>query len=438
MQARMDKIEDGVAYLEIEVAVDDFEKGMEASYRKVVKTVSLPGFRKGKVPRHVLEAQLGKEVLYDDAIEEVLPGAFAQAIDELKIIPIAKPQYDIKEVAAGSPLRFAVQVPVKPEVALGELEGLQITIPKFAVEDSRVDQLLEDMRGHYAESAEKNDAPAAQGDSVDIDFTGYVNDEAFEGGHAENYRLLLGSNSFIPGFEDQLVGSQAGDQVDVRVTFPEDYHSEDLAGKEALFAVTVKKVWGKKLRELNDEFVQEISEFDTLQELKDHIRQDLEASAEKNKQREIRRRIVDQIIALSDLVVAPAVFTEEAEAMAQTYDQRLQGQGLSLARYLKMTNMSQEQFIEGLKPEAERNVKSQFIFEKFIEQQNMTASEEEKEAKLEEMAAELGVDKDTVKTNLGDIGMYHLQMPMLMEKAMNYLIDKAVITESEAEQPSQA
>lgn len=432
MVAKLEKIENSEAYLNIEVDTEKFEEGLEKAYKKVVKQVAIPGFRKGKVPRPLLEAHFGKEVLYEDALEFVVPDAFAAAIMELGLEPIAKPEYQFNTIEAGKPVEFSVKVAVKPEVKLGNMEGLQISIPKFEINEENVNEVLENMRLRYAESVEKTDEPAELGDALDIDFDGYVNEEPFAGGSAQDYRLVLGSNSFIPGFEDQLVGVKAGESKDVKVTFPEAYHAQELAGKDAVFKVAVKKVIGKKLRELNDEFAQEISEYETLEELKDNIRKDLQNTSESKKKNAIKSEIVNKIIDICELTISPTVIEEEVQHMMEQFDQRLQQQGFNLDRYLKMTGATLDSFKEEIKPEAERNVKSHFILEKLIQEKGIEASDEELDNQIEKIASRMNITPEEARQGLGD-NIVNIKMNLLIDKAFEYLIDNAVITETEAE-----
>jgi len=433
MVAKLEKIENSEAYLNIKVDTEKFEEGLQKAYKKVVKQVAIPGFRKGKVPRPLLEAHFGKEVLYEDALEFVVPDAFAAAIQELGLEPIAKPEYTFNTIEAGKPVEFSVKVAIKPEVKLGQMEGIQINIPKFEVSEEHVNEVLENMRLRYAESIEKTDEPAELGDALDIDFEGFINDEPFAGGSAKDYRLVLGSNSFIPGFEDQLVGLKAGESKDVKVTFPEAYHAQDLAGKDAVFKVTVKKVFGRKLRELNDEFAQEISEYETMEELKANIRKDLENTSETKKRNAIRSAIINKIIEVCDLTVSPTVIEEEIQHMMEQFDHRLQHQGFSLERYLKMTGATVDSFKEEVRPEAERNVKSHFILEKLIQEKGIEASDEELDKEISKIASRMNISPEEARQGLGDAALDNIKMNLLIDKALQYLIDHAVITETEAQ-----
>ena len=291
MEAKLEKIENSEAYIAFEVDAEKFEEGLEKAYRKVVKQVSIPGFRKGRVPRPLLEAHYGKEILYQDALEEIVPEAYEEALGQLDIKALAQPEIDIDEIEDGKPIKIQARVAVKPEFELGDLEGLEVSVPYFQVTDQDVANSLEDMQARYTKLSEKNEEPAEMGDTLEIDFEGFIEGEAFPGGQGEDYPLELGSNTFIPGFEEQLVGLKVGESKDVEVTFPEDYHVEDLAGKDVVFKVNVKKIETKIMRDLDDDFAQEVSSFDTLAELRDDIKANLEKAAATQKQELIKREV---------------------------------------------------------------------------------------------------------------------------------------------------
>jgi trigger factor len=432
MGAKLEKIENSEAYLNIELEAQKFEEGLQKAYNKVVKEVTIPGFRKGKAPRAVLESHYGKEVLYEDALEFIVPDAFAEAVLELNIEPIARPSYDFNEILEGKSLQFTAKVAIKPEVKLGEIEGLEIEIPRMEVDEEKVNSVLEGMRLRYAQSVEKIDEAASLGDILDINFTGYVDGEAFDGGTGENYPLELGSNTFIPGFEDQLLGTKAGEDKDVKVTFPEEYHAKELAGKDAVFKVTVNKITGKKLRDLNDEFAQEISEHDTMAELRAEIETELKEKNAQQKENATKEKIVDALIEKCELTVAPVVIFEEQKRLAQEFDQRLKTQGFSLERYLKMTGAAPEAFFEEIKPEAERNIKSHFILEKIIKEKGITPTEEEVNEQLGIIAAQMKLTTEEVCEKMGS-SIEDFKINLAFEKALKELISSAKVTEVEPE-----
>lgn len=437
MGAVLEKIENSEAYIAIEVAPEKFEQGLDYAYRKVVKQVSIPGFRRGRVPRPLLEAHFGREILYEDALEYVVPAAYEEALNELNIEPIAQPDFDIEEIDAGKPVQIKVRVAVKPEFELGQVEGLEVRVPRMEVTDADVDRRLEDIRSRYAQLVEKNDEPAEKGDVLNIDFVGYLDGEAFEGGSGEDYSLELGSNTFIPGFEDQLIGVKAGEEKDVQVTFPEEYHAEELAGKEALFKVKVKGIETRKLRELDDEFAQEVSPFDTLAEFREDIRSNLVLVMETRKKELIKQEVLDKAIAATEIPLAESVVRAQIERMLQQFAQRLASQGLSLEQYYQFTASNQEELENDLRPEAERTVKINFLLEKLVEEKGIEVTDEEMNKQIEEAANSMGVDPEQAKQNLAGV-MDSLEYSVKMDKAVQYLIDNAKIEEYDTSEMNKA
>jgi trigger factor len=430
MDARLEKIEKSEAYIEIEVDVATLEVGLEKSYRKVVQQVNVPGFRKGKVPREFLEAHFGKEILYEDAMEFVVPDAYEQALIDLKIEAIAKPELEIGEIQGGQPLIIKVKVAVKPEFELGQLEGLEISIPALKFSEADVDKQLEDMRLHYAQLVEKTETPAELGDTVTIDFIGSIDDVPFEGGTGENYQLELGSNTFIPGFEEQLIGLKVGETTDIKVTFPESYHAEDLAGKDAVFQATVGKIEHRELRTLDDDFAQEVSDFETIEELRNDIRDNLIKANDYRQDGVKKKEVLARALEQCNIDIAPAVTEMQFQTLLSQFEQRIESQGISLDQYFQMTKSNLHEFRVDMLPEAERNAKSNFMLEKIIEEKGFELTDEEVDKQIEEIAGQMGVDFDQAKQNLEGV-MDKVRYNMQIDKAIQYLVDNAVITEKE-------
>lgn len=431
MDARLGKIENSEAYIEIEIDAQMLEEAMEKAYRKVVKQVTVPGFRRGRVPRQLLEAHFGKEILFEDALEFVVPDAYDQALEQLNIEPIAQPEFEeIGEIAEGQPLKVNVKVAVKPDVKLGELEGIKVSIPKIEVTDKEVDQRLEDMRSRYARLVEKTDEPAAIGDTVKIDFEGSIDGVLFEGGTGEDYPLELGSHSFIPGFEEQLVGTNQGDVVEVKVTFPEEYHAQDLAGKDAVFKTTIKQIDSRELRTLDDAFVQEVSEFETVAELRQDVQKKLEEIAEHRKEEMINDEVISQALELCEIPVPHAVINMQVSAMLKQFEDRIATQGIKLQQYFQLTNTSEDDFRQDMWPEAEHTVKVNFMLEKIIEEKGIEVTDEEIDNRISSIAESMKVELDQAKQNLAGI-MDNLTYNLKLEKAIKYLVNNAEITENE-------
>ncbi|HCF49023.1 MAG TPA: trigger factor [Syntrophomonas sp.] len=433
MEARLEKIEHSEAYIAVEVDAEQLEEGLQKAYLKVVKEVSLPGFRKGRVPRQLLEARFGTEILYQDAIEYIVPLAYEEAVKQLEIVPIAQPTFDIDEINVGEAFTFKARIPVKPEVILGDLEGIEISVPAFEVTDQDVENRINDMQTRYAQLVVKADDEAAvNGDTVYHDFEGFIDGVPFAGGKGENYPLELGSNTFIPGYEEQVVGVKTGEEKDVTVKFPEDYQSEELAGKEAVFTIKVNKIETKQIRDLDDSFVQEVSEFETVEELRGSIKQNLLEQAEGRKRDLMRQELLNQALQRCEIPVAEAVVKEHADIMLRQFEYRMNSQGLDLNQYLQITGSSIDKLRESLYPEAETKVKYDFLLEKLVEEKGIEVSDEEINKHIEEVANNTGLSIEDARERLEEI-MEGVTMQLKVDKAIDYLLDKAIIIETTPE-----
>ncbi len=431
MNARLEKIEKSEAYLEIEVDAQTLDEGLEKAYRKVVKEVSVPGFRKGRVPRELLEAHFGKEVLYEDAMEFVIPGAYEKAINDLKIDAIAQPDFDIGQIEAGKALTFKAKVAVKPEVKLGNLEGIEVSVPVQKVSEEDVESKLEEISSHYAKLVAKTEEPAELGDTVTINFFGSVDGVPFEGGGGEDYALGLGSNTFIPGFEEQLIGLKVGDTKDVIVTFPEEYHVEELAGRGAVFQTTINKIEHRELRTLDDELAQEVSNFDTIDELRNDVRENLVKTNEYQRDALVKKEVLEQAVNQCSIDIAPAVIEMQFETILRQFEQQISSSGISLEQYFEYTKSNLNEFRQDMLPEAERNAKTNFMLEKIIEEKGFELSDEEIDIQVEEIARQMGIVVDQARQNLAGV-MDKIQFNMKVDKAIKYLVDNAIVTEKES------
>jgi trigger factor len=329
MEAKVEKIENSEAYIKVIVDAEQMEKGMEKAYKQLVKKVNIPGFRKGRVPRPILEAHLGKEALYQDAMEFVIPAAYQEAVDKLNIQAIASPEFENIDIEDGL-FKFDARVAVKPDIKLGNLEGLEISIPKFEVTEEHVDERLKVVQESYAQLQEKTDKPAENGDKLVIDFEGFIDEVPFPGGKGENYSLELGANVFVPGFEEQLIGVMTGEEKEVKVTFPEDYHADEVAGKEAVFKVKVNKIETKVLRALDDEFAQEVSQFDTMSELRQDLKESMQKMGEHQKKEAIKEAVIAKALERCEIPLAESVVREQIEKMKNQLEERMKMQGVSL------------------------------------------------------------------------------------------------------------
>jgi trigger factor len=414
------------------VDAQTFEEGLQKAYKKVVKQVAIPGFRKGRVPRELLEAHFGREILFEDAVEIVVPVAFEEALKELNIDPIAQPEFEIEEIKEDNVLKFKAVVPVKPEFELGQIEGLEISIPVFEMNESDVDRRMEDMAAHYAQLVEKTEEPAVMGDTATIDFEGFIDDVAFEGGAGEDYPLELGSHSFIPGFEEQVVGLKVGETADVLVKFPETYQAEELAGKNAVFKVTVHKIETKQPRELNDDFAQEVSNFDTIAELRDDVRKNLEEALESRKKGFIREAAISKMLEGHEFDVPGAVVKMQLQNMLNQFAEQLKMQGISIEQYFQLTGRNVDRFNEEMWPEGLKNARTNFVLEKIIEEKGIEISDEELDNQIVEIATSMGLEPDQAKQNLAGI-MEDFTYRLKIQKAIDYLVDHAVVTETDEE-----
>lgn len=437
MSARLEKIEKSEAHLNIEVDAQTFEEGLQKAYKKVVKQITIPGFRKGRVPRELLEAHFGREILFEDAIEMVVPAAFEEALAELKIEPIAQPEFEIEEIQEDNVLRFKATVPVKPEVVLGQIEGLEVSIPLLEMDESDVDRRMEDMANHYAQLVEKTEEPAEMGDTATIDFEGFIDDVAFEGGAGEDYPLELGSHSFIPGFEEQVVGLKAGDTADVLVKFPETYHAEELAGKNAVFKVTVHKIETKQSRELNDEFAQEVSNFETIAELRDDVKKSLQESLENRKIGFIREAVISKALENTQVDVPGAIVKMQLQNMLNQFAEQLKMQGLSIEQYFQLTGRNVDRFNEEMWPEGEKSARTNFMLEKITEEKGIELSDEELDNHIVELSTSMGIEPDQARQNLAGV-MDDFAYRLKIQKAIDYLVEHAVVTETKEEEETEA
>jgi len=425
MNSKLEKIEKNTATLEIEVSEEQFEKGIQKAYKKNVGRFNIPGFRKGKAPRVIIERYYGEGVFYEDAINEVCPEAYQAAVDQHKLHPVDRPEIDIVQLEKGKPFIFKAIVTVKPEVVLGDYKGIRVEKKEYPVTDEDVDKELENMRNANARMVAVEGRPAKKDDMVIIDYKGFVGEEQFEGGTAENQPLVLGSGHFIEGFEDQLIGAKAGDSVEVKVTFPEDYHAEHLAGKEAVFKVDVKEIKEKELPDLDDEFAKDVSEFETLEDLKKDIRKKLEERAAHRAKHETEDEVIKKVTELSEIDIPEVMIEKQIDSMVRDFEMQLMYQGLKLEGYLDYYNKSMEEFRDGLKSEATERVRTQLTLEKVSQVEGVTASEEELDKELEEMAKRYKMeDIEKFKKSMGEDELNYIRESIIIRKTVDLLVDE--------------
>ncbi len=438
MSAKWEKQEGNQGVLTVEVAKEEFDKALDQAFKKVVKQVTVPGFRKGKVPRRIFEARFGVEALYQDALDIILPQAYQKAVEETGIEPVDQPEVDIEQLEKGKNLIFKAVVTVKPEVKLGEYKGLEIPAKDFSVTDEQVQEELERIRERQAELIVVEDGKLENGDLAVIDFEGFIDGEPFEGGKAENYNLELGSNTFIPGFEEQLVGMAKGEEKEIKVTFPEEYHVEELKGKEAVFKVKVNEIKRKKLPELDDEFAKDVSEFETLEEFKADLRQKLEEQAKQEEENYKRDRVAEKAAEKAEIDIPQVMIDHEVEHMVQDFEQRLRFQGLDLDNYFKFTGSSMEQLKEQFKEDAEKRVRISLTIEAIGKAENIEVTEEDIDKELDKMAELYSQDKEQLKKVFQSQGsLDRIKTDIQFRKTLDFLVEHSKTVEAQPEEEQQ-
>lgn len=434
MSLQVEKLENNMAKLTIEVEATELEKAIQAAYQKNKGKISVPGFRKGKVPRQLIEKMYGKEVFYEDAANTLIPDAYEKALEDCEETIVSTPKIEVTQIEAGKPFIFTAEVALKPEVKLGKYKGVKVEKADIDVTDDEINEQIEKERENNARMIEVEGRAIENGDVATIDFEGFVDGVAFEGGKGENYPLTIGSGSFIPGFEDQLIGKNKDEEVEVKVTFPEDYHAEDLKGKEALFKVSVKEVKVKELPALDDEFASEVSEFDTLAEYKEDVKKKLAEKKEKEARNAKEEAVLDAIIADAAMDIPDAMLETQQRQIVDEFAQRLQMQGLSLEQYFQFTGLNAEKLLEQVKPQADRRIKSRLVLEAIVAAENIAASEEEYEKELARMAEVYNMEVDKVKEMLGDNEKAKKQImdDLAITKAADFVVEQAKETKAKA------
>lgn len=421
MATKWEKLENNVGVLTIEVEAEEVKKGLDAAFKKVVARVNVPGFRKGKVPRVLFERQFGVESLYQDALDILLPEAYSKAIDETGIFPVAQPEIDVEQMEKGKSLIFTAKVTVKPEVKLGEYKGFELEKLDTTVTDEDVDNELKSLQEKQAELVLKEEGTVEKGDTTVIDFEGFVDGVAFEGGKGENYSLEIGSGSFIPGFEDQLVGVKAGEEKDVEVTFPEEYHAADLAGKPAVFKVLVHEIKTKELPALDDEFAKDANEeVETLDELKAKLRSDLEEKKKVESENKLRNDAVEKAVENAEVDIPDAMLETELHNMIHEFEHRIEAQGMNLEMYYQFTGTDESKLKEQMKDEALTRVKTNLVLEAVIEAENVEVTDEDVDAEIAKMGEMYNMPVDAVKQALGNLSA--VKEDLKVRKAVDLLV----------------
>lgn len=425
MSAKWEKQEGNQGVLTFEVDADKFNEGLDAAFKKVVKTISVPGFRKGKMPRQMFEKRFGVESLYQDAIDILLPEAYSNAIDETGIEPVDRPEIDVEQIEKGKSLVFKATVTVKPEVKLGEYKGLEVEAFDTEVTDEEVEAELKTLQERHAELVVKEDTAAENGDTVVIDFEGFVDGVAFEGGQAENHSLELGSGSFIPGFEEKLVGVKAGEEKDVEVTFPEEYHAAELAGKPAVFKVKVHEVKGKELPELDDEFAKDVDEeVETLEALKEKTKNRLKHDKEHQKEHHVQDTLVEKAAENAEIDIPEVMVESEVDRMVSEFEQRLQMQGMNLELYFQFSGQDEAALRAQMQEDAGKRVRVNLTLEAIAQAENIEVTEEDVNAELENMSSAYNMTVDQIKAALGG-NLDAIKGDLKVKKAVEFLVENS-------------
>ncbi|MGM8366343.1 trigger factor [Virgibacillus sp. W0181] len=426
MSANWEKSEGNEGVLTIQVPAEEFDQALDQAFKKVVKTVQIPGFRKGKIPRKLFESRFGVESLYQDAVDIVLPDAYMKAVEETGIHPVDQPEIDIEEIEKGKELTFTAKVIVKPELTLGEYKGLEVEEESVEVTDEDVEAELEAMREKQAELVLKEDGEIENGDTVVIDFEGFMDGEAFEGGKAENHSLEIGSGQFIPGFEEQLIGKSSGDDSEVDINFPEDYHVEELAGKNAIFKVKIHEVKTKELPELDDEFAKDLEneDVDSLAALKTKKKEELVKQKTQEVENKKRESLIEQASSNAEVDIPDAMVESELDQMVKEFEQRLQTQGMTMEMYFQFSGQDENEFKEQMRDDAKKRVKTNLTLEAIVHQEDLEATEEDVNKELENMAEMYNMEVERIKEMLGE-NTDAIKEDLKMKKAIDFLLEES-------------
>ncbi|MCR4587981.1 MAG: trigger factor [Lachnospiraceae bacterium] len=431
MSSKVEKLENNMAKLTIEVPVDEFEKAVQTAYEKSKKQINIPGFRKGKAPRKLIENMYGKEVFFEDAANEIMPEAYAKAVEESGEEIVSSPKINVVQLEAGKPFIFEAEVALKPAVTLGKYKGISVEKEAVEVTAEEVDAQINKERENSAREVSV-DRPVKDGDIAVIDFEGFVDGVAFEGGKGENHPLTIGSGQFIPGFEEQLIGAKIGEDVDVNVTFPENYQATELAGKAAVFKCKVHEIKEKELPELDDEFASEVSEFDTFKEYRADVEKKLTEQKENAAKTAFEDAVVKAVIADAQMDIPDAMVETQQRQMLDDYDQRLRMQGLSLEQYLQFTGQNPQQMMDQLKDQAMFRIQSRLVLEEVVKAEKIEASDEDVQAEIKRMAEQYNMTEDKVKEILGEGEMKNLSTDLAVQKAVDFLTENAKATKAKA------
>ena len=426
MSVQVEKLEKNMAKLTIEVSAEEFDAAIEQAYQKDKKKISLPGFRKGKAPRKMIEKRYGTGVFYEDAANIVIPKAYSEAAKECGEEIVSQPEISVTQIGAGQPFIFTAEVALKPAVTLGDYKGVEVEKTPVEVSEEEVDKEVDKERENNSRTIDVDDRAVEKGDMIKLNFEGFVDGTPFEGGKAEDYSLTIGSGSFIPGFEDQLIGAKIGEEVEVNVTFPEEYHAAELKGKPAVFKCTVNEIKVKELPEADDEFAKDVSEFDTLAEYKDDIRAKL---LEKK-----TADVVDAIIENAQMDIPEAMVQNQIRQLVDDFVRRLQSQGLSMDQYMQFTGLTMDALAQQMRPEALKRIQNSLVLEAIAKAENIEVSDEKVNEEIEKMAAAYKMEADKLKELIGDAEKEQMKSDLAIQAAVDMITDAAVEVEAAKEE----
>lgn len=427
MNVKLEKLEKNVVQLEIEVDATRFEQGMQKAFAKNAGRFNIPGFRKGKAPRKMVERYYGEQVLYEDAINEICPETYDEAVAQNDLHPVERPEIDIKQIGSGQNFIFTAKVTLKPEVELGQYKGIEVSKKEVTVSDEDVQKELEKVAERNSRLITVEDRPVQSGDTAVIDFEGFVDGVAFEGGKGENYSLVIGSGQFIPGFEDQLIGVESGAETEVNVTFPEDYHQKELAGKPTLFKVKVNEIKVKELPAIDDEFAKDVSEFDTLEAYKEDLKKKLLETAEHQAQHETEDAVVNKAVENATIDIPKVMIENRIDSLVRDFEYRLRYQGLEMNKYLEILGTTMEAFREQFASRAENDVKTQLVIEKIGEVENIASTEEEFNEEVKKLAENYKQNEEDFKKHLREDDIEYIKGNIVVKKTVDFLIENAKI-----------
>ena len=426
MSVNVEKLEKNMAKLTVEVSAEDFEKAIQGAYLKQKNRINIPGFRKGKAPRVMIEKMYGAGIFYEDAANALIPEAYSNAVDECQETIVSRPSIEVVQIEKGKPFIFTAEVALKPEVTLGEYKGLEVPKSDLEATEEEIAGELRKEQENNSRTIDVDDRAVMDGDKVTLDFEGFVDGEAFEGGKGTDYPLTIGSGSFIPGFEEQLVGAEIGVEKEVNVTFPENYQAKELAGKAAVFKCTVKTIEMKELPELNDDFAKDVSEFDTLEEYKADIRKNLEEKKADAAKRSREDAAVEKAIENASMEIPDAMLETQVDQMLDDFARRIQAQGLTMEQYMQFTGATQDAMREQMKPQAMKRIQTRLVLEKIAEAENIQISDERLDEEIAKMAEMYKMEADKLKEMMGDYEKDQMKKDLAVQEAVTLISDAAV------------